>query len=79
MSYVHLVVAKDDKIYFVNVHYRTAIRLLEKGLNEALPFLQHRFLDAGYIVVDLNKKVVFNGQAAFPVGTFARNHYVIEA
>ena len=68
MSYVHLLIAKDDRFYLVNVHYRIAMKLLEGDLEKALPLLTPRFLDAGYLVIDLNKKVIVNGQHAFPVG-----------
>ena len=65
MSYVHLVIIKDDKFYLVSTHYRSAMRLLEKGVEHVLPLLKHRFLDAGYLVLDLNKKTVINSQTAF--------------
>ena len=68
MSYVHLIIAKDDSIYFVNVHYRTAMKLLENGIDSVLPLLKPRFLDAGYLVLDLNKRTIVNGQGAFNVG-----------
>ena len=67
MSYVHLLIVKDDCVYLASVHYRTAMKLLEKGVEQVLPLLKHRFLDAGYLVLDLNKKVIVNGQSAFPV------------
>lgn len=65
MSNVHLFVVKDDCVYLLNVHYRTAKRLLESGVEKVLPKLRPRFLDAGYIVVDLNKKILVNGQNGF--------------
>ncbi len=68
MSYVHLFIVKDDCVYIVNTHYRSAMKLLEKGVDGVLPLLKSRFLDSGYLVVDLNRKVVVNGQSAFPVG-----------
>lgn len=68
MSYVHLLVVKDDRVYWVNVHYRSALRLLEEGLDGVLGLLRPRFLDSGYLVVDLNRKIIVNGQSAFPVG-----------
>ena len=80
MSYVHLLIAKDDRVYLINVHYRTAMKLLEKGVESVLPLLKPRFLDAGYMVIDLNKQVIFNGQAAFPVGRVLKKPVcVIEA
>jgi len=81
MSYVHLLIAKDDCVYLVNVHYRTAMRLLEKGVDSILPLLKPKFLDAGYIVIDCNRKTVVNCQTAFPVGKVLgkKNLCVIEA
>jgi len=76
MSYVHLLIIKDDNLYLVSTHYRTAKKLLEKGVDKILPALKSRYLDAGYIVLDLNKGVVFNGQNAFAANT---KLYVIEA
>lgn len=67
MSYVHMLIAKDDCVYLTSVHYRTAMKLLEKGVDGILPLLKSRFLDAGYVVLDLNRKVVINGQSAFPI------------
>ncbi|MBW2969954.1 hypothetical protein KY319_02405 [Candidatus Woesearchaeota archaeon] len=67
MSYVHLLVVKDDCVYFVYTHYRSTISLLN-NVNRVLPLLQSCFLDSGYLVVDLNRKTVINGQSAFPVG-----------
>ena len=68
MSYVHLFIIKDDCVYLVNVHYRTAMKIMEKGVDEILPLLKARFLDAGYLVCDLNRHVIVNGQTAFPIG-----------
>jgi len=69
MSFVHVIIAKDDHLYMVSMHYRTAKKLIEKGEVGFLPLLKSRFLDAGYIVVDLNRKVIINGQHAFSVKT----------
>ena len=81
MSYVHVLIVKDDCIYLVNVHYRTAMKWLEKGVEKVLPLLKHHFLDAGYLVIDLNRKVVINSQNAFPISKAlgSKNLYVIEA
>ena len=65
MSNVHMFVVKDDCVYLLNVHYRTAKRILEEGVEKVLPKLKPRFLDAGYMVVDLNRKVLVNGQNGF--------------
>ncbi len=81
MSYVHLLIIKDDCIYLSSVHYRTAMKLLEKGAENILPLLKSRFLDAGYIVLDINRQVIVNGQSAFPIAKVLgkKNMYVIEA
>ena len=81
MSYVHMLIIKDDCVYSINVHYRTAMKLLEKGMDNVLPLLKSRFLDAGYLVLDLNRKVLVNGQHAFSVGKILgkKNLYVIDA
>ena len=79
MSYIHLLIIKDDCVYPVNVHYRTAMRLFDGGVERALPLLKHRFLDSGYLIVDVNKKLVINGQSAFPVGRVVRDWQVLDA
>jgi len=81
MSYVHLLIIKDDCVYLASVHYRTAMKLLEKGVDSVLPLLKSRFLDAGYIVLDVNRQVIVNGQNAFPIGKVIgkKNICVIEA
>lgn len=66
MSYVHLFIIKDDCIYLVNTHYRSAMNLLDNA-ERLIPLLKSRFLDSGYVVLDLNRKVIVNGQSAFPV------------
>lgn len=67
MSNVHLLIVKDDCVYLLNVHYRTAKRILEGKIEKVLPKLRPRFLDAGYIIADLNKKVIVNGQNGFAI------------
>jgi hypothetical protein len=79
MSFVHALIVKDDRLYVMNMHYRTAMRLLEGRVESVLPLLKHRFLDAGYLVIDLNKRVVVNGQFAFPMSRMANSMYVVEA
>lgn len=55
-------------MYLASMHYRSAMKLLQKGPEKVLPLLKSRFLDAGYIVLDMNRKVIVNGQSAFPIG-----------
>lgn len=65
MSTVHLIVIKDDCFYVVDGHYRAIRGILDAGVEKILPQLKPRFLDAGYILVDLNRKHIVNGQEAF--------------
>ena len=46
---------------------------------KVLPLLKSRFLDAGYLVVDLNRQVIVNGQNAFPINKVVKKLCVIEA
>ena len=46
---------------------------------KVLPLLKPRFLDAGYLVVDLNRQVIVNGQNAFPINKVVKKLCVIEA
>ncbi|MEM3153980.1 MAG: hypothetical protein QW165_00225 [Candidatus Woesearchaeota archaeon] len=80
MSYVHLFIVKDDCVYLASVHYRTAMKLLEKGVNNILPLLKSRFLDAGYLVLDINRQIVVNGQSAFHLSKVLgkKDVYVVE-
>lgn len=64
MSFVHVFIIREDKLYRAFVHYKTAENLLVKGVDSALPFMRSSFLDAGYLVFDCNKNLVINGQCA---------------
>lgn len=66
MSCVHLVIVRDDNIYFVSIDRKAAKSLIEQGVESILPHLKSRYLDAGYFLVDLNRGVVVSGQEAFP-------------
>ena len=66
MSFVNIFIIKDDNVYFISTHYKNAIKVLNRPEN-ILPCLRSKFLDAGYIVVDLNKKLIVNSQSAFAV------------
>lgn len=79
MSYVNVVVVQDDNVYFVTMHYRSLERFLQRG-DSILPSLKPRFLDAGYVVVDWNKKTIINGQSAVPLARLLgkKQFYVVE-
>lgn len=63
MSNVTILVIKDGHAYFFSCHYRTAQRLLEN--DKILSRNTKEFLDAGYIVVDVDEKFIINCQDAF--------------
>lgn len=67
MSDVHMLIVKDDCVYLAKMHYRAAKKLLEKGVHTVLPMLKSQFVDAGYLVVDLNRHTIVNGQHAFAI------------
>jgi len=68
MSYVTVLIVKDDRVYVVSMHYKSVRRFIENGFEGVLRLLKYRFLDAGYIVLDANKNVIVNGQNAFALG-----------
>ncbi len=69
MSYVNVIIVRDDCVYFAGMHYRSVKSALETGVEGILPLLNSRFLDAGYVVLDLNRRVVINGQSAFSISS----------
>ena len=76
MSTVHLFIIKDDCLYVVDGHYRAIRGILESGVEKLLPQLKPRFVDAGYILVDLNRKQIVNGQEAFVLPLLKKNFEV---
>ena len=64
MSLVHLVIVHNKTVYQLNVHYRTALRLLKQGpaVLADMPGLDR---DAGYLIIDYDKKTLINCQDAF--------------
>lgn len=67
MSFVHLTIIKNNTVYQLYVHYRTALRLLEQDTKDILPLLKGKYCDAGYLIVDYDKKQIVNGQDAFVI------------
>jgi hypothetical protein len=66
MSFVHLTIVRRNTVYQLNVHYRTALRILEQG-PDALKSLPGKYRDAGWLVIDYDKKKIVSGQDAFAV------------
>jgi hypothetical protein len=63
MSFVHLTIIHNHTVHQFYLHYRTALRLLEQGPT-AFRFLPGKYRDAGYLIVDYDKKILVNGQDA---------------
>ncbi len=61
MSFVNVFMVKDDSVYFVRVHYRELKKLMQQP-SQYLQKLRPKYLDAGYVILDLNRKVIFDGQ-----------------
>ena len=68
MSIVNAVIIKNKKIRFVRQHYRDIMKILNKKKPHA-----RNFIDAGYIIVDLDRKVLLNCQDAFPLTDLKKN------
>lgn len=64
MSFVQVVVVKDEQCYVASMHFRAAMKLIQGDLS-VLDSLKSKFVDAGYLIVDLNRKLLVNGQGAF--------------
>lgn len=65
MSIVNLFVIKGNRIYFIRKHYRKVQEMLknQKDLSKE----DYYYLDAGYLVLDLNNKSIINSQMAFTI------------
>lgn len=63
MSEVHFIVVKGKNIYFMRRHYRKIKEMLDYP--EKVKLKKGNYLDAGYILLDLNRKTIVNGQDAF--------------
>ena len=69
MSFITLIVIKNQEIKVVPEHYSIIMRIMNhdfknmqyylKEMQDAIP------LDAGYLLVDVEKKTIINGQSAF--------------
>jgi hypothetical protein len=67
MSFVHLLIRKGNNIYNLHLHWRTAERILKEGFEEFARFLPAKYMDAGYMVVDADEKIIVTHQDAFKV------------
>ncbi len=63
MSEVQLILIKSNKIVCIKDHYRAVKEILSNL--EAVNNLSSQELDAGYILVDFDRRLVLNCQEAF--------------
>ena len=62
MTFVHITLVYKNTLYYLNVHHRTAMRLLAGGPEEFFKHLPGKYVDGGYLVADYDKGVLVNGQ-----------------
>lgn len=71
MSSITLILIKDRNISFRELHYRHIISILSSSCVGIEGIVQDtapdRFLDAGYILIDLDRKRIVSGQDAFSI------------
>lgn len=71
MSFVHVLIIKNGRVGYHVLHWRSAKERLLK-----LPC--SRSLDAGFLVVDSDRKQIINAQSAFDVRKLARDFDLFE-
>ncbi len=77
MSQVNVVIVHKQKIYTASLHYSELVKLLERGVVKDLPSLPvMKYLDAGYLVIDLNKNLVLSSQDAIDVNKYVKKKEV---
>ena len=70
MSIVNAVIIKDRKIRFARNHYREIMGILDKKMPRA-----KKPIDAGYIIVDLDRKILLNCQDAFNISDLKKSDW----
>ncbi len=78
MSFVTLILVRNGRVYVLNAHWRT-IKLVLAKTDLAIAFVKSSFaLDAGYLVVDCDRRVVMSYQSAFSIKKIFSNYEVFE-
>lgn len=67
MSFVTLVLIKNKEMQIINAHYRVIKKIIEycDFEIETVKKENKTIIDAGYILVDCDKKIIMNAQDAF--------------
>ena len=71
MSLINLIVVDKNKLYFAQMHYRYVLNLMKqnfKNIELIKHFVRQKYyLDAGYLLVDMNEKTVISNQDGFSI------------
>ena len=71
MSFIHIVLIEKNQFMSMQAHYNEAIKLLnsitKKRIYEPVTYGTEIFLDAGYLLIDVDKKMVISVQNAFGI------------
>ncbi len=76
MSNVNVLLIIEDKVYNLNVHYRTLIKLLEKNF-EPVKSLPSKYVDSGYVMIDMNKKLIIDSQSAVDINQLVGRRFEV--
>lgn len=76
MSNVNVMLIIENKVYNFNVHYRTFIKLLEKNF-EQVKSLPSKYLDSGFVVVDMNKRLIVECQSCVDINKLAGKRFEV--
>ena len=79
MSNINVLFVKNDKVYYTSVHYRVIIDLFNhnfSNLSLLLANLNSFHVDAGYMIIDLDRQEVINRQLAFSASNLAKKPLV---
>jgi hypothetical protein len=68
MSEITVVLIEDNEVFFVKAHYRFIIDLINSNFKKTLELKQKKQkLDAGYLLIDLDKKLMLDCQSGFSI------------
>jgi len=65
MSIIHCLIIKGNKIHYAPLHYRSALKLVRSLAWDRKKAKRTTYLDAGYMVIDYNQKLIIDCQIAF--------------
>ena len=76
MSFVRILAIKGNTLYQKECHLNQAIRFLdadeEKQIRQLRIINDKRWLDAGYVLIDLDQKIIAQNQSGFSLNHLSR-------